>query len=79
MTREDAVRSFTTQNAYASRQEDQVGALAPGRRADLIVCSEDVFTCPEAGIKHIVPLVTMVGGEVAYRRVAPDTDFMEEC
>ena len=30
MTREEAVRSFTTWNAYASRQEDQVGALTPG-------------------------------------------------
>jgi predicted amidohydrolase YtcJ len=78
MTREEAVRSFTTWNAYASRQEDQVGALTPGRRADLIVCSDDVFTCPEARIKDIVPLVTMVGGAVAYRRAAPDTDFMED-
>ena len=78
MTREEAVRSFTTWNAYASRQEDHVGALTPGRRADLIVCSDDVFTCPEARIKDIVPLVTMVGGEVAYRRASSGADFMED-
>jgi predicted amidohydrolase YtcJ len=70
MTREEAVRSFTTWNAYASRQEDDLGALTPGRRADLIVCSDDVFTCPEARIKDIVPLLTMVGGEVVHRRDA---------
>jgi predicted amidohydrolase YtcJ len=70
MTREEAVRSFTTWNAYASRQEDDLGALAPGRRADLIVCSEDVFACPEAHIKDIVPLLTMVGGEIVHRRDA---------
>ncbi|HXJ78934.1 MAG TPA: amidohydrolase [Candidatus Methylomirabilis sp.] len=68
MTREEAVRSFTTWNAYASRQEDDVGALTPGRRADLIVCSEDVFTCPEERIKEIVPQLTMVGGAVVYQR-----------
>src|SRR5262245_54630080 len=78
MTRQEAVRSFTTWNAYASHQEDDVGALMPGQRADLIVCSDDVFTCPEARIKDIVPLVTMVGGEVAYRRRSADTDFMED-
>jgi predicted amidohydrolase YtcJ len=79
MSREEAVRSFTTWNAYASRQEDQVGTLAPGFRADLIVCSDDVFTCPEAGIKDIVPLVTMVGGEVVYRRSpSSDADTLED-
>lgn len=67
MTREEAVRSFTTWNAYASRQEDDRGALTPGRRADLIVCSDDVFTCPEERIKDIAPWLTMVGGEIVYR------------
>jgi hypothetical protein len=67
MTREEAVRSFTTWNAYASHQEAELGALGAGQRADLIVCSDDVFTCAEARIKDIVPLLTMVGGEVVYR------------
>ena len=62
----------------ASHQEHDVGALTSGRRADLIVCSDDVFTCPEARIKDIVPLVTVVGGEVAYRRRSADADFMED-
>src|SRR5262249_10614920 len=39
MTREEAVRSFTTWNAYASRQETDLGTLAAGKRADLVVCS----------------------------------------
>jgi predicted amidohydrolase YtcJ len=68
MTREEAVRSFTTWNAYASHQESELGSLAPGMRADLIVCSDDVFTCPESRIKDIVPVLTMVGGEIVCRR-----------
>jgi predicted amidohydrolase YtcJ len=68
MTREEAVRSFTTWNAYASHQETELGALTPGRRADLIVCSDDVFTCPEERIKDIVPLATMLDGELVYQR-----------
>lgn len=68
MTREEAVRSFTTWNAYGSHQEADLGTLEPGKRADLVVLSDDVFTCPEERIKQIVPLLTMVGGEVVYRR-----------
>ena len=66
MTRAEAVRSFTTWNAYASHQEADVGTLTPGKRADLIVCSDDVFACPEAQIKDIRPLLTMVGGEIVH-------------
>jgi predicted amidohydrolase YtcJ len=69
MTREEAVRSFTTWNAYASRQEGETGMLAPGMRADLIVCSDDVFTCPEAAIPNIHPVVTMIGGRVVHQIV----------
>jgi len=63
MTREEAVRAFTTWNAWASRQEAELGSLEPGKRADLVVLSDDVFACPESRIKAIVPVLTMVGGE----------------
>ena len=66
MTRDEAVRSFTAWNAYASRQEGDLGTLEPGKRADLIVLSEDVFTCPDERIAEIRPVLTVVGGEIAY-------------
>lgn len=68
LTREEAVRSFTIWNAYGSHQEADFGTLEPGKRADLVVLSEDVFTCPEEQIKAIQPVLTMVDGQVAYRR-----------
>ncbi len=68
MTRDEAVRSFTTWNAYAARQEAELGALEPGKRADLVVLSDDVFTCAEDRIKDIAPVMTMVGGEIVYSR-----------
>ena len=67
MTRDEAVRSFTTWNAYASRQEAELGTLEPGKRADLIVLSEDVFTCSEDRIAEIRPMLTLVGGDVVFR------------
>jgi predicted amidohydrolase YtcJ len=69
MTRLEAVRSFTTWNAYAAHQEAELGALVPGKRADLIVCSSDVFTCPEEEMKDVRPLLTMVGGEIVHGSV----------
>lgn len=43
MTRQEAVRAFTTWNAVASGQTD-LGSLEIGKRADLVVLSDDVFT-----------------------------------
>ena len=66
MTREEAVRSFTIWNAHAARQEDRLGSLEPGKLADLVVCSEDPFTCPEERLKDIAPVLSLVGGNVAH-------------
>jgi predicted amidohydrolase YtcJ len=68
MTREEAVRSFTSWNAFASRQEGELGSLEPGKRADLVALSDDVFTCPEARLPDITPVLTMVGGRVVFER-----------
>jgi predicted amidohydrolase YtcJ len=68
MTRAEAVRAFTAWNAHASRQEAELGSLEPGKRADLVVLSDDVFTCPEARIKDIAPMLTMIDGEVVFAR-----------
>jgi predicted amidohydrolase YtcJ len=64
MTREEAVRSFTIWNARSIGREADQGSLEPGKRADLIALSGDVFTCAEEMIAGITPTVTMVGGEV---------------
>ena len=67
MTRDEAVRSFTTWNAYASRQERELGSLEVGKQADVVVLSEDVFTCAEARIPEIRPVLTLLAGEIVYR------------
>lgn len=68
MTRAEAVRSFTVWNAEAAHQEGELGTLEAGKRADLVALSDDVFACPEAAIKDITPTLTMVGGEIVFRR-----------
>jgi predicted amidohydrolase YtcJ len=70
MTRPEAVRAFTSWNAYAAHQEAVLGTLEPGKWADLIVCSADVFECLEMEIAAISPILTLVGGEIALDRRA---------
>jgi predicted amidohydrolase YtcJ len=70
MTREEAIRSFTNWNAYASRQERDLGSLEPGKRADLVVLSDDPFTCSVASLPDIRPVLTLVGGEIAFQAAA---------
>ncbi len=71
MTRAEAVRAFTAWNAYAAHQEAELGTLEPGKQADLVVCSADVFTCPESEIAAIEPVLSVVAGEIVLDRRSP--------
>jgi predicted amidohydrolase YtcJ len=68
MTRAEAVRAFTVWNAHAAHQDTELGTLEPGKWADLVACSSDVFTCPEAEIPSIEPVLTLVAGEIVLDR-----------
>jgi predicted amidohydrolase YtcJ len=71
MTREQALRSYTLNNAYAAFQEDLKGSITPGKLADMVVLSRDIMTVPEDEIRGAEVLTTILGGEVVYRRVEP--------
>ena len=51
MTREQALRSYTLDAAYAAFEEDLKGSLTPGKLADLVVLSKDILTCPDDEIR----------------------------
>jgi predicted amidohydrolase YtcJ len=66
ITREEALIAHTRSNALFLFQEGNLGALAPGRYADLLVLDRDYLTVPADEIKDIKPLITMVGGKVVH-------------
>jgi predicted amidohydrolase YtcJ len=66
ISREEALIAHTRANAAIIFQESNLGSLAPGKYADLIVLDRDYLTVPAAEIKDIKPLTTMVGGKVVY-------------
>ena len=68
MTREEALRSYTIDAAYAAFEEDQKGSLTEGKLADVVVVSKNLLTCPETEILDAHVEYTIVGGQVEYRR-----------
>ena len=68
MTREEALASYTLNNAIAAFEEDIKGTLTPGKYADIVVLSQDLLTVEEEKIPDTTVDVTIVGGEVKYRR-----------
>ena len=66
VTREEALIAHTRSNAYFLFQESNVGSLARGKYADLLVLDRDYLTVPQDEIKDIKPLITMVGGKVVH-------------
>ena len=68
MSREEALRSYTWNGAYAGFEEGLKGSLTPGKLADITVLSRDIMTCPEDEIPGTEVLYTIVGGKVLYHR-----------
>ena len=68
MSREEALRSYTVNNAYSAFEESSKGSLAPGKLADVTVLSKDILTIPEDEIPKAQVDYTIVGGKVMYQR-----------
>jgi len=66
MSREEALRSYTLNNAYAAFEEKLKGSLETGKLADITVLSRDIMTVPEDEIPATDVVYTVVGGKVAF-------------
>jgi predicted amidohydrolase YtcJ len=68
MSREEALRSYTLNNAYAAFEDKMKGSLDVGKLADVTVLSRDIMTIPEDQILSTDVVYTIVGGKVRYER-----------
>jgi predicted amidohydrolase YtcJ len=62
-----AIRAYTAGGAYANFCEHHRGSLAPGKAADLIALSGNLFELPPEGVKDCHVDLTMAGGQVHHR------------
>jgi predicted amidohydrolase YtcJ len=69
---EEALRSYTLNNAYASFDESRKGSLETGKLADIVVLDRDIFGIPSVQIPHVSVLYTIVGGKIVYRATSRD-------
>ena len=63
---EEAVRAYTINNAFAAFEEKEKGSLEPGKFADFVVLSENIFTIEPEQIKQVKVLKTVLGGKVIF-------------
>lgn len=66
MTRQEALKSYTWNAAYAAKEETLKGSLAVGKLADVTVLTKNILTVPDAEIPSTGVAYTIVGGTVAY-------------
>lgn len=68
LTVTEAVHAYTAGPAYASGEEAIKGSLTPGKRADLVVLSRDIFAIDPMELLHTEVVATLLDGEFVYRQ-----------
>jgi predicted amidohydrolase YtcJ len=67
ITRQEALKVETINNAFLTFEENAKGSIEPGKLADLVVLPDDIMTVPAKTIESMNVLMTIVGGKVVYQ------------
>lgn len=73
LTREEGLKAYTINNAYAAFEEELKGSLEIGKLADFVVLSNDLLKCKDDEILNTQVLMTFIGGELAYQNETSPT------
>jgi predicted amidohydrolase YtcJ len=66
LTRAEALRLFTRSNSWFLRMEEKIGSIEPGKLADLAVLDRDYYAVPDAEIKQVRSVFTIVNGNIVH-------------
>lgn len=66
----EAVEAYTMGSAYAEFQDKEKGSITPGKLADVIILSDDIFSIRKEAIRDVKVEKTILGGRVIYERTA---------
>jgi predicted amidohydrolase YtcJ len=66
ITRQEAMRLYTRENAWHMSMEDDLGTIEVGKLADAVVLSADYLKVPEEELKRLKPVLTLVSGQRVY-------------
>jgi predicted amidohydrolase YtcJ len=70
LSREEALKSWTLDGAYAAFEENQKGSLEPGKLADFLVLSTNIMEAPAPEILSTKVWMTFVGGKLVHQDAA---------
>ena len=62
----DAIRVYTWNGAYLSKDEDKLGSIEPGKLADLIIIDRDITSVSPEELLETNVLMTIVDGKTVY-------------
>jgi len=66
LTVPETIEAYTMGSAYAEFQEKEKGSITPGKLADLVLLSDDIFSIPQEKIRDVQVLKTIVGGKIVW-------------
>jgi len=66
LTVAETVEAYTMGSAYAEFQENEKGSITPGKLADLVILSNDIFHIDPVKIREVKVLKTILGGKIVY-------------
>jgi predicted amidohydrolase YtcJ len=66
ISREDALRVSTINNAYLTFEENRKGSIEIGKLADFVILSGDVLTVPDEALLSLRPRATYVAGKLIF-------------
>ncbi len=66
ITRRQALRAYTRENAWYLNRENDLGSIEVGKLGDLLVLDRDYFTVSDAEMRQTRPVLTIVGGKVVH-------------
>src|SRR2546421_1135194 len=69
LTVPETVEAYTMGSAYAEFQEHQKGSITPGKLADMVLLSGDIFSIPPEKLRDVKVLKTIVGGKIVWDAV----------
>jgi predicted amidohydrolase YtcJ len=69
-----AIDAYTTQVAFASRDDQRKGTLAAGMLADIVILSNNIFENPPESLRESAVSATIFDGKIVYQRPAAASD-----
>jgi predicted amidohydrolase YtcJ len=73
ITLAEAVEAYTLGSAFAEFQEKDKGSITPGKLADMVILSDNIFEMKPEAIRNVKVETTIVGGKIVYRGLPPQS------